>query len=65
MDTCDCCDDYIIDEREKCSYEPMGMLVCARCYDALISSPEETYPDFSMTDLLDALPKVCTNKSTS
>ena len=56
MESCDACGDYILDEREKCCYEPLSMLVCAQCYDALISSPTETYPNFDMTDILDALP---------
>jgi hypothetical protein len=56
METCDSCDEYIIDEREKCCYQPLGMLVCAACYDALTSSPEETYTDITMSELLDALP---------
>jgi hypothetical protein len=58
MDTCDCCDEYIQDEREKCHYEPLGMLVCARCHDALMSSPEETYMQIDMSELADALSSI-------
>jgi hypothetical protein len=55
MDTCDCCDEYIRDEREKCHYEPLGILVCAQCYDGLTSSPEETYTQIDMSDIAQAL----------
>ena len=55
METCDSCDEYIYNELEKCCYEPLGMLVCAQCYDALTSSPEETYKDIDMSELAEAL----------
>jgi len=55
MDTCDSCDQRIQHERDKSRDEPLGLLVCAECYDRLMSSPEETYPTIDMSDLVDAL----------
>jgi hypothetical protein len=53
--SCDCCDLIILDERNYYEYEPLGIVVCAVCYDMLLSGPTEPDEVDELADMLDEM----------
>jgi len=37
---CDCCD-HLMYERDSYEYEPLGIVVCERCIEILMSGPDD------------------------
>ena len=53
--TCDCCDSIILDERDFFQYEPLEIVVCAVCYEMLMSAPTEADEVDELADMLDGM----------
>jgi hypothetical protein len=54
---CACCDWQIYNEKDAYYYEPLDLIVCEECHEALQNGPVETpeEPDIEMEDLMSSM----------